>query len=316
MARYVLDQTLPPLLKLCQNPDEISLRPSALSHISILLSSLSPPAPLPTSSEDPSTDGLPPTLSPSTLDFSSPSSPLHPHRDTLLSLFTSSTRSTSSGQPSPSVLPALKGLIALIKLPKFLTQQELEFCVSSFNEIVISGGEGSDEVYDLALENLIIVSRLHPRTIESISSPRLFKLLPDSTPTDDEYQRVLTALGVLSIDPRLFSILSKEILSRLDKIVQSSASNSDATRPTLYAHHLLTTLRSVLQAKIDQKAKEYSEDVPSYLENGFVTRLMGMFVLPTTKPRGGEEKVVGLDLRLLVDVGGILKLVLQRVSAE
>jgi len=302
LAKYVLSETLPLLLKHCQNPDDLSQKPSALSHIASLLSSLSP-----SSSPEPI---LPSPLVPTTLDFCLPSSPLHPHLDTLLTLFTSS---TSRSQSSPTRLAALNGLIALIKLPGFLSEsQELGFCVNSFNEILSDSHEEDDEVYDLALENLIIVSRIYPSIIEETTFPLLFSSLPTPTepnePLGELYKRSLPALAALSIPPNLFEILSLRLLSLLD----TTLSISSTPQATLYAHHLLLILISTIKSKV-KAGKGFKEDLEKYLDNGFVGRLLGMFILPTLK-EGGDE--VARDPRLLLDAGRVLGLILQRVGAE
>lgn len=249
---------------------------------------------------------------PTTLDFSLPSSPLHPHLDTLLSLFTSS---SSRSQSSPTRLAALKGSIALIKLSGFLSEsQEIGFCVNSFNEILQDPLEEEDEVYDLALENLIVVSRIYPSIIEETTFPLLFSSLPTPTTEDDSlgetYKRSLAALAALSIPPNLFEILSLRLLSLLD----TTLSLPTTPRATVYAHHLLLILISTIKSKV-KAGKGFQEDLEKYLDNGFVARLLGMFVLPTLKEEAGEEEVAK-DPRLLLDAGKVLGLILQRVGNE
>ncbi|GAA5907475.1 Met18p [Sporobolomyces salmoneus] len=331
LTRYVLNETLPPLLELAQNPEEVASRPSILSHLSILISSFS------SSANDPSEGGLPSSLlhstsSSSSLDFSQ--TPLENHKDTLLSLFTSSTKGTTA----TNRLPALKGLIGLVRIPnRFLDGKEIEFIVSTFNDLVIpsSSSTGSttkmmgeetveDEVYDLALENLIIVSELHPKIIESTTLPLLFSQLPITTPSASRgYTKILSALAALSLPADLFEFFSLRILSRLEELLSSSSSTS-TTGDSLYAHHLLVTLKSVIEAKIRKKV---DEDLKKYLENGFIKNLLGFFILPTLpasnsnamdmEEAGQEKKVTtATDLRLLVDVGKILGLVLTRVEVE
>lgn len=82
----------------------------------------------------------------------------------------------------------------------------------------------------------------------------------------------------------------------------------------MYAHHLLLILISTIKSKV-KAGKGFQEDLEKYLDNGFVARLLGMFVLPTLKEEAGEEEVAK-DPRLLLDAGKVLGLILQRVGNE
>ncbi|GAA5933513.1 Met18p [Sporobolomyces koalae] len=318
LTRYVLDQTLPPLLNLCQNPEEVSVRPSVLAHLATLLSSLSSPTQTSSTTRIEPGAGLPSQIAPASLDLSQPDSPLKPYLDTLLSLLTSSARAATAASSQPSRIPALKGLISLIEIGRgsFLSKPETEFVVSTFNEIIAAAGSEEDEVYDLALENLIISSRIEPvsHIVESLTLPILFGQLPQtvsfSLSNSDGYKKALSALAALSISPKLFEILSVRLSSRLEELVSSSPSTELRSDSSLYAHYLLETLRSVIQAKTNQKVYQ---DLDRYLENGFAQGLLNMFINPTTCT---NEQVLALDSRLLVDVGKILGLILQRVDTE
>ncbi|BGP33480.1 hypothetical protein JCM10296v2_005284 [Rhodotorula toruloides] len=306
LARYVIKQTLPPLVDLYKDQDQITLRPSILSHIATLLSSLSDPDP-----ETPASAA--PLFSPPTLSHASGESPLEPFRDDLLTILTSSSRALTCRTAS------ISGLVALLKIPAFLSPAEVDFCVSAINDVLVQ--PDGDEYYDAALDALVIVARLFPRTVESSTLPILFRAFPSSStptpisPESEAYRRALEALAALCLHPDLFEILTLRLTSRLEEILAfTPTSPSDFSAATLYAHHILETLRAVLQEKI----RRNHHDVGKYVER-FVPGLCASFIFPTLRASSGaaeEKREVAKDPRLLVDVGKVVNLVVQRVDLE
>lgn len=283
---------MPQLLALFKNPDEVSLRAPVLSCLSALLEALAP-----SSSPAPSTV---------LVQHNDGASPLEPFRDDLLSVFTSGSRSSTSRPP------ALDGLVNLIRISGFLQPTEVSYCVSAINDVLVS--PDGEEQYESALDGLVIVSTLHPKTIEAETLPTLFASLPSSAPPagtkeSEDYRRALSSLAALCIQPDLFELLSVRILAKLEGICSIAYQTPvEQNLNSLYAHHLLSTLRSVLKTK----AEKGHEDLTKYVEK-LVPRLIGLFVLPTTKVEG--EREVAKDVRLLEDVGKVVKIVLQRVDA-
>ncbi|GJN90351.1 hypothetical protein Rhopal_003362-T1 [Rhodotorula paludigena] len=305
LARYVIATAIPPLLELFKDQDQIALRPSVLTHLATLLSSLSPPDPDSTASASAI------IFPPPSLSHADGESPLEPFRDDLLSIFTSSSRALTCR------LPALTGLSALIQIPTFLSRSELDFCVSSLNDVLVQ--PDGDEYYDAALDALVLVARLFPSQLESLTLPLLFAAFP-STPFPDPhdpaagepYRHALEALAALCLHPSLFEILSVRLSARLEAALASApASDAEYASATLYAHHLLATLRAVLAEKI----RKGHDDVGKYVER-FVPGLWSMFVLPTVAAEAEGERCVAKDPRLLVDAGRVVNLVLQRVEVE
>lgn len=319
LARYVLEQSLPPLLDLYKSQDDIALRPSVLSHLATLLASLSPPS----DDDDDSADKEPPPprelRTPPTFSHAGGASPLEPFRDDLLSILTGSTRALTCR------LPALEGLLALVRIPQFLAPSEVDFSVSAIDEVLMRP-DGGDEYYDAALDALVVISRVYPRVIERLTLPLLLATLPTATASiplplpgsaeSDDYRRALEALAALCLHPDLFEILVLRLLARLDETLAISAPvrTSEYTAATLYAHHLLATLRAVIQ----QKVKQGHVDVAKYVET-LVPRLSAMVILPTTFPAaedGDSSRPVACDPRLVLDVGRVVNLIVQRVEAE
>ncbi|KAM0750891.1 hypothetical protein T439DRAFT_325940 [Meredithblackwellia eburnea MCA 4105] len=306
LADYIISLTLPQLWTIYKNPDEVALRPSILLHLSTLLSSLStPPARCPLS---------PPATYPTpTLTHADGKSPLEPVRDDLLSLLTSATRDPSTR------IAGLASLVALIKVPSFLTPAEVAFGVSAINDVLSVADPGSNEdEYEAALEGLVGLAPLHPKQVEGSTLPLLFAKLPPSgkgvrkgSKEDAGYRRALEALAELCLHPSLFEILMLRVLARLEGVLEEEQEEGEREgRQTIYAHHLLATLISVLAVKTERG----DDDLPKYLDK-FVPRLCAAFLVPTTV-EGGERRVVAMDERLLADAGKVLNKIVQRVDVE
>lgn len=189
----------------------------------------------------------------------------------------------------------------------------MSYCVSAINDVL--GAPDSEEQYDEALDGLVTISELHPRIIEAETLPILFKALPDEAPLpgslrSESYRRALGALAALCVHPDLFEILSLRLVARLDGVVSAPTQDKEKKEhASLYAHHLLATLRAVLKFKV---GKGHS-DVAKYVEK-MVPKLLGMFIIPTLKTM--DEGEVARDPRLLVDAGRVVSVVLQRCDAE
>lgn len=224
-----------------------------------------------------------------------------------MSVFTSGSRSQTSRAP------ALEGLVNLVKITGFLSVAEVGYCVAAINDVLISP-EGDDQ-YETALEGLVTISILHPRIIEESTLPLLFTALPSeaplsSSPSNENYRRSLSSLSALCLHPSLFEILSLRLLARLEGLCSSTFNDAIAiSNNSLYAHHLLMTLRVVLKKKVDRS----DEDIAKYVEK-FVPRLIAVFILPTTRVGEPGEGAVALDVRLLEDAGKVITIVLQKVE--
>lgn len=319
---------MPPLLELYKSQDDIALRPSVLSHLATLLASLSDADDPPCSADEP----LPPQelrTAPENLSHTDGASPLEPYRDDLLSILTGATRALTCR------LPALEGLLALVRIRGFLAVGEVEFAVSAIDEVLMR--PDGEEYYDAALDALVVLARLYPRVVEHLTLPLLLATLPTSLPLplpgsaeSDDYRRALEALAALCIHPDLFEILVLRLLARLDETLAvsavpagpvgpspSSAAADDYAAASLYAHHLLATLRAVVQEKVQRG----HVDVAKYVET-LVPRLCAMVILPTTHPAPGPPgavsaaRPVACDPRLVLDAGRVVNLVVQRVEVE
>ncbi|SCZ87643.1 BZ3500_MvSof-1268-A1-R1_Chr2-2g05109 [Microbotryum saponariae] len=316
LAAYVLSVTVPQLLNLYKDPDEIALRAPTLACLADLLSSLSPletPAPLISTAPADAPISFPPP----TLPHAEGASPLEPFRDELLSVLTSGSRSASSRAP------AMDGLVRLVRVPEFLAPPEVEYCISAIDDVLIGGADAessssfTEDDYENALDGLVLLAALHPRTVESSTLPKLFERLPTSAETvpfhksleSTRYRKALEALAALcAMHPDLFEILSLRLLARLEGII-STPTPEVTPSVLLYAHHLLTTLKAVLKTKVERE----DDDVVKYIEK-FAPRLLGLFILPTVGPSSGLNGIV-TDVRLLHDVAAIITVIVQRLDA-
>lgn len=298
LAHYILSLSLPQLLKVFKDPDEVALRAPVLTCISTLLAALAPP-PSPSAASSPSPFTKPDLL------HSEGQSPLEPFRDDLLSIITSGSRSTTSRSA------ALEGLVNLIQIPDFLSSQEVAYCVSAINDVLLSP-EGEAQ-YEAALDALVVISKLHPKIIEEGTLPILFTALPSEAPSanapeNSTYRKALSSLAALCVHPDLFEILTLRLLARLEGVCSTAFPDAGVhSRNGLYAHHLLVTLQAVLKAKVTAG----HTDIPKYIEK-FVPRLCGLFILPTLEAMDQGE--VAKDPRLLIDAGKVITLVVQKVD--
>ncbi|GAA5832383.1 hypothetical protein JCM11251_006429 [Rhodosporidiobolus azoricus] len=356
LAHYVLSVSLPPLLGIYKNPDDMTLRPAVLTHLCTILASLSsvPSSALPQSTDETatptsSTPAPAPALfaPPLALSHSNGQSPLEEYRDDLLTIFTASTRTLSTR------LGAIEGLVHMVRLPDFLSRAEVDFCISSINDVLSStaptpsaleasaasasagrGPSGADEeAYSVALSSLASLASLPSCSsiIEATTLPLLFSALPASTISPQPGTSVSSAyrLGLESSAElctaegkgggAIFATVARRLTSRLEEVLAASFAAEGAEdeqqyeAATLYAHHLLSTLRAILGVK----AKRKDQDVETLVEE-FVPALIGMVVLPTaSKPEAkGGKRVVAEDKRIVVEVGKVVALVLQRVGAD
>ncbi|GAA5888696.1 hypothetical protein JCM6882_009055 [Rhodosporidiobolus microsporus] len=354
LAHYVLSVALPPLLSIYKNPDDMSLRPAVLTHLCTLLASLSPSSSTSSPSSSETSTPTSPTPAPALPLFAPPpalshaggASPLEEYRDDLLTILTASTRTLSTR------LGALEGLVNLVRLPEFLSRAEVEFCIASMNDVLSSTAPApspstssaaaaaasspsgaDDEAYSLALSSLASLSALPScaPSIESSTLPLLFAALPASTISpvpggaeSQAYRRALESLAELCAAQgsavegaggggAVFATTARRLTGRLEEVLAASFGEGEEEEKydaaTLYAHHLLSTLRAVLSVKVKRK----DADVESLVDE-FVPAVVAMVVLPTTREGEDGSRCIGEDKRIVVDVGKVVGLVLQRVG--
>ncbi|KAI5478911.1 DNA repair/transcription protein [Pseudohyphozyma bogoriensis] len=228
LKEYALDKSLNLLMGIMKDPEEIALRPSVIGHFSALLAALS--------------------------DTPSIPNPLEAHKDSLLTLLTSSTRATTTSQ-----LPALEALIHLLLVPTFLSPQEIGFAVDGLNDVLRRGQEG----YEEAVEGVVRLSNASSpssatfeRTIEETTLPILFAALPEKAPErgtneSEEYRKALGSLAEICATKGrgLAEVFVRRLGGRVEGVCAAKVQGAEAAEQALYAHHLLATIKAVLAVK-------------------------------------------------------------------
>ena len=241
-----------------------------------------------------------------------PAEPFLDFREEVLSLCTSSLASSATGSQ------ALDCLVQLVQLPGCLDGDELVFALQSITSLLVSVGspDVGEDASAAALDGLASVSQLFPKRIEETVLPSLFGRLPDRAPAVNDhasiasYRFALACLATLCVLPELFEVLLIRILSRLESTCNFKPEEpAQHAQSALYAHHLLTTLRVVLEKKIAASHK----DVAIRATN-ITSRLYGLFIPPTLANE--VVRTAATEPRILEDVGRILMLLVQQLDEK
>lgn len=118
-------------------------------------------------------------------------------------------------------ITALRGLVLLARLRRFLEEGEVGMVVQYLDEVALEKGE-KVELREEALRGLKDVSKLKPALIMSITFPAFMAQLPDYD--DDEagsgaYTGTLEALAKLSLERAVFEILLTRMVNKLEVIL-------------------------------------------------------------------------------------------------
>lgn len=234
---------------------------------------------------------------------------LSTYREEVLSLCASNL-DTSSTQEQ-----ALFCLAQLSEVPDCLSKDELTYAVQCITDALVKPpAEGSEDMAASSLEALATLADLRAPFIEEITLPPLFQLLPDSAPSQEsgsataEYKVALAALAKLCLQPALFETLLIRLLGRIELLCTTSTeSQAQAQQTVLYAHHLLTTLRVVIEKKVAAGHLDLQTSASRVLH-----RLCGLFIGSCI--RRDRVYSAGRSPRLLTDAGKIVTLLVQRMD--
>lgn len=234
---------------------------------------------------------------------------LSAYREEVLSL-AASNLGTSSTQEQ-----ALFCLAQLTELTDCLSHQELVFALQSITDVLVKPDEDTiDDMAANALDALDSLTKLYPSDIEEITLPPLMQLLPDVAPSREdtsgiaEYRVALASLATLCISPTLFETFLIRILSRVERLSRPSTDVSQAQQQTiLYCHHLLTTLRVVIEKKIKADHKDIQTCASRVIHH-----LFGLFVNRNQDPSSVTS--VATSTKLIGDAGRIITLLVQQMD--
>lgn len=184
--------------------------------------------------------------------------PLGPFKQRLFELSSQALMSSAADEVSFRVV-ALKALLRLCLLRRYLQDNEIGIAVQYFDEIVLLEGlSGNDDLKREAIRALVEVSRIKPNLIMDITFPALMAKLPDSSPPHgQDYLVTLEGLAQLSVERYVADTLIRRLLNRLDIVLQNGGSSA-------YPQAILSTLQYVLgqrDLKQDPNLSTYHERI-------------------------------------------------------
>ena len=173
--------------------------------------------------------------------------PLIPFKERLFELNSQGLMSSAADEVSFRVV-ALRSLLRLCLLSRFLQDNEIGMVIQYLDEIVLSkDSDGRDNLRKEAIQALVELSRIKPDLIINITFPAFMAKLPDSSPThDQDYLFTLEGLAQLSVEVFVADTLIRRLLNKLNVVLQSKG-------PSAYPQAILSTLYHVLgQRDLDQ----------------------------------------------------------------
>ena len=169
--------------------------------------------------------------------------PLEPFKDRLFELNSQALMSTAVEEVSFRIV-ALKNLLRLCMLRKYLQENEIGMVVHYFDEIVLGDDtNGRNDLKKEAIQALVEISRIKPNLIMEITFPAFMARLPDSCgPEHRHYLVTLEGLAQLSIERFVSDTLIRRLLSKLDVVLQNGGSHA-------YPQAILSTLHYILSQR-------------------------------------------------------------------
>ena len=173
--------------------------------------------------------------------------PLEPFKERLFELNSQALMGSAAHEVSFRVV-ALKALLRLCLLRRYLQDNEIGMAVQYFDEIVLlEDRSGKEDLKREAVQALVELSRIKPNLIMDITFPAFMAKLPDSSSSDDrDYLTILEGLAQLSVERYVADTLFRRLLNRLDIVLQNEGSST-------YPNAILSTLHYILsQRDLDQ----------------------------------------------------------------
>lgn len=281
----IVKAVLPPLMTLYQDSSSIAKQRALLEVLVQLLDSAI------------AVYGTPSTSAPPTII----ENPLEPFKDRLFELSSQALMSTAADEVSFRVV-ALKALLRLCLLRKYLQENEVGLAVQYFDEIVLlEDPNGKDDLKREAVQALVELSRIKPNMIMDITFPAFMARLPDSSPSgDQDYLITLEGLAQLSVEKFVADTLIRRLLNRLDVVLQNDG-------PPSYPQAILSTVQFVL----NQRNLKEDPSLISYHEKivvGLVSR--------TALASAGQGLPMALNEESTLEILGRLVTVIVRALDE
>lgn len=282
IANQVLQEVVPKLVALYETAPDTSVRTSVLAALAAILEAQEESSKLP---------GTP--------------SPLEAYKDSILSLFVSAIKSTSTAEQG------LKGISHLVRALSLETE-ELNFLIRNLTNVLLESRTTKDDLTPETVAVLRTLSTISPTAVEELALPPLFSLLPDKPPQQNEPEArancilALVALEDLCLHPQLFSRLLVHLSTKVELLLLSSERANESV--IAYAHALLKTVYTTLATK----SLRGDVDIPKYMER-FVPRLYYLFFDMLNKV--GAEGLDGYQA-LISDAADIITLIVASSNVE
>lgn len=169
--------------------------------------------------------------------------PLDGFKDRLFELFSQALMSTATEELTFRIV-ALKGLVRLCMLRRYLQDNEIGLAIQWLDEIVLSDdSNGRDDLKNEAIRALVEISKIKPDLIMQITFPAFMAKLPDADPSGNkDYIITLEGLAQLSVEKAISDTLVRRLLNRLDAVLQYDG-------PPAYPQAILSTLQYVLSRR-------------------------------------------------------------------
>ena len=252
----IIKAVLPPLNTLYQDADSIAKQRALLEVMVQLLDSAI------------AVYGTPLILAPPTTI----ENPLEPFKDRMFELTSQALMSTAADEVSFRIV-ALKALLRLCMLRKYLQDNEIGLAVQYFDEIVLTEDpSGKEDLKKEAIKALVEISKIKPHLIMDITFPAFMAKLPDSSPADNwDYLITLEGLAQLSVEKFVADTLIRRLLNRLNVVLQNGGTPA-------YPQAILSTLHYVLKQRDltqDENLSSYHEKIVVGLTNRVVQEATG-----------------------------------------
>ena len=284
----IVKAVIPPLITNYQDADSIAKQRALLEVLVQILDSAIAVY---------GTPGRPPSAMPMMED----GNPLTPFKERLFELNSQALMSSATDEVSFRVA-ALKALLRLCLLHRYLQDNEIGMAVQYFDEIILlENSNGDDDLKKEAVHALVELSRIKPNLIMDITFPAFMAKLPDSSPPHDrDYLITLEGLAQLSVERYVADTLVRRLLNRLDIVLQKEGSSA-------YPQAILSTLQYVLS----QRDLDRDPNLTNYYEK-IVVGLAGRAV----RASAGKAPATALNEDLTLEVLARLATMIVRALDE
>lgn len=168
--------------------------------------------------------------------------PLDPFNDRLFELSSQALMSTTKDEISFRIV-ALRGLLRLCMIRKYLSDSEIGMAVQYCDEIVLDEEHSREDLKHEAVHALVEISKAKPHLVMDITFPAFMSRLPDSIAVGQvDYLVTLEGLAQISIEKSISDTLVRRLLNKLDVVLKNGGSSS-------YPQAILSTLIYVLSRR-------------------------------------------------------------------